>query len=401
MAKKIFLLLAVVLAALGLLGSGFLLGFEVGREVPNNTFVHVSEVKNINPPGSVAADFGIFWQAWSIIRDQYLHDPDVSAQAKVYGAVEGLVHALGDPNSAFFNPSDNKRFQEDIQGNFGGIGAELGIRDSRLVIVAPLKDTPAMRAGLKAGDYIVLINGSSTERITIEEAVRTIRGPEGTPVTLAIYRDDFDEPRDFTITRARIAVPTLDFEMRDTIAYVQLYSFNENSNSLFHNAIQEASNRGARGLILDLRNNPGGYLSVAIDLAGWFLPRGTIVVSEESRTQADEVFRAGGNEALKDMPVVVLVNGGSASASEILAGTLRDNRNTLLIGEQTFGKGTVQQLEPLPDGASLKITIAHWVLPSGAIIEGEGLAPDIVVESTDEDRDPQLERALEEIRKLL
>jgi carboxyl-terminal processing protease len=219
-------------------------------------------------------------------------------------------------------------------------------------------------------------------------------------------RDGWEKPKEVKIVRDTIVAPTLDFEMKEgNVAYIRLHSFNANANRLFYQAVLQGLSRGAKGMVLDMRNNPGGYLEVAVDLAGWFVPRGMIVVSEEGRAGVTQEFRAEGNAALEKFPVVVLVNGGSASASEILAGALRDLRDVKLVGEKTFGKGTVQQIVELRDGSSMKLTIAHWVLPSGKVLEGEGLEPDIEVVLSDEDleseNDVQLTKALEVLRPMM
>ncbi|MBM3257244.1 MAG: S41 family peptidase [Candidatus Liptonbacteria bacterium] len=399
--RRVGAIVGISLFAFLLVLGGAFVGFQAGIRMPKTILVKgVTGIDN----REVSADFGTFWQAWETIEDLHLKDKDVNAQEKVYGAISGLVGSLEDPYSDFFKPSDSKQFQDDIRGSFGGIGAELGIRKNQLLIIAPLKNTPASKAGLKAGDKILRVNSTSTDGISIDDAVRMIRGKEGTSLTLTIFRDSWERPKDIKIVREQITVPTLDFEMKEgDIGYLHLYSFNRNAGSLFYQAMVEASTQGARGLILDLRNNPGGYLEAAVNLAGWFLPRGTLVVSEEGREGVMDQLRANGNAALADFPVVVLINQGSASASEILAGALRDSRKVKLIGEQSFGKGTVQQLTDLRDGSSLKLTIAHWVLPSGAILEGKGLMPDIEVKKTDEDeekkRDPQLDKAIEVLKQ--
>lgn len=396
--RKIITAGLILVAVAALTGSGFLLGFKEGKKFPQTIIVR--GVANVDSGEPQNVDFGVFWQAWQKISDVYLKNEDVSNNNKVYGAISGLVGSLGDPYSEFFAPEDNKKFQEDVEGNFGGIGAELGIKDGQIVIIAPLKDTPASRAGLMAGDKILKVNSTSTDGLTIERAVGMIRGPENTVVTLTILREGWEVPKDFKITRANIVVPTIDVTNLDNhITRLELHSFNANADFLFYQAMFKALTSGSRGLILDLRNNPGGYLEVAVDLAGWFLPRGSLVVSEEGRSVGKQEFRANGNAALVDFPVVVLINGGSASASEILAGALRDARKIKLIGEISFGKGTVQQLEPLSDGSSLKLTVAHWVLPSGHVLENEGLKPDYEVKISDDDvknkRDPQLDKAIE------
>lgn len=397
--KQILIGVAIALAVVALSGSGFLFGFKLGQKLPQTLLVR--GVVNVDA-GQPAVDFSAFWQAWQLIGENYLKDKDVSSDEKVYGAIRGLVGSLDDPHSEYFDPAENRKFQEDIQGNFGGVGIEIDVRKSQLVVVAPLSDTPASRAGLRAGDKILMINTSSTEGISVNQAVKWIRGPAGTTVTLTIFRDAWEKPKEIAITRATIEIPTLDVDIQDGIAHLRLHSFNANAVRLFYDAAVKTLSEGSRGMVLDLRNNPGGYLEVSVHLAGWFLPRGTLVVSESSRAGTEDEFKADGNAAFAKFPVVVLMNQGSASASEILAGALRDERRVKLVGEKTFGKGTVQQLLPLKDGSSLKLTIAHWVLPNGQILEGNGLVPDVEVKLTDEDiengRDPQLQKAIEILR---
>ncbi|MEK7180740.1 MAG: S41 family peptidase [Patescibacteria group bacterium] len=396
--KNIPLKVLVVFLTLAILGGVFWFGFDSGRNVPKTILVR--GVDNIKNPGNITADFITFWEAWNLINKEYLKAPEVKNQDKVYGAISGLINSLGDPNSEFFNPDDGKKFGEDVQGNFGGIGAEIGMDSGHLIVVSPLKGTPAEKAGLKPKDFIVEINSTSTEGMSVEGAVKIIRGEIGTKVKLTIIREGLEKPRDFSITRENISIPTLDFEMKDgDIAYVALRSFNANANSLFFNAMTKILSNGSRGMVLDLRNNPGGFLQVAIDLAGWFLPRGTLVVKEASRIEGEKKFLSSGNAALKNFPVVVLMNGGSASASEILAGALRDQRQVKIIGEKSFGKGTVQQIESLSDGSSVKITIAHWIMPKGKLIDHVGIEPDFNIKLTDKDitdkKDPQLDKAIE------
>jgi len=393
----------VIIIVAAIFGGGFYLGFDRGQQFPKN--IIVTGVTGIDPNEPVTADFGVFWQAWAKINQKFLSNSEVTDQEKVYGAISGLVRSLGDDHAEFFSPSDSEKFEEDIRGNFGGIGAEIGFRDGELTVIAPLKDTPAWKAGLQSGDRILWVDSTSTDGLTVDESVKIIRGEVGTNVVLTIYREGWEKAEDITITRSNIQVPTLDYEIRDDkIAYIALYSFNTNSNQLFYDAMLDALSKNAKGLILDLRNNPGGFLQVSVDLAGWFVPKGEVVVSEKSRNDALE-FVSQGNGSLKKLPTVILVNGGSASASEILAGALKDINGTKLVGETTFGKGTVQELETLGDGSTLKLTTANWVLPSGKIIDQEGLKPDYEVELTEKDieeeNDPQLEKAVEVLNEII
>jgi carboxyl-terminal processing protease len=388
----VLVVLAVIAAA------SFWQGFNYGQNFPKN--IVIQGVANIENQTGSQADFSVFWQTWKLIEDNYLKNSEINNEERVRGAVKGLVGSLGDPYSEYLPPEDSQKFQEDISGTFGGIGAELGIRKNQLIIVAPLKNTPASRAGILAGDKILRVNASSTEGISVDQAVRWIRGEVGTEVKLLLLRDSWEEPKEFTITRELITIPTLDLEMKNgDIAYIQLYSFNANAPRLFAGAALTVLGQKSKGIILDLRNNPGGFLEVAVNVAGWFLDRGMLVVSEESRAGTEEKLYARGSGALKNIPLVILINKGSASASEILAGALRVHKGAILVGEQSFGKGTVQKILELKDGSSLKLTVAHWVLPNGEILEEKGLVPDVEVKMTEEDikekRDPQLDKALE------
>ena len=401
--KRILTAVLVIFAVAALLGSGFFWGYKIGRTVPETILVEGVGGLEEEKPESV--DFGTFWQAWEEIDNTYLNSEKIDNQNRMYGAIKGLIGALGDPYSEFFKPDDSEKFQEDIQGSFGGVGMELGVRDNQVVVVSPLKGTPASRAGIEPGDKILAVNSSSTLGISVDQAVKWIRGPIGEPVTLSILRDGWEIPKDFTIVRENITIPTLEVDLLQDgkIAHVKLFSFNANASSLLYKETLNFLAKGAEGMILDLRNNPGGFLEVSVDLAGWFVPRGSLVVTQEGRGEQKQEFRAVGNEALKDFPLVILVNKGSASASEILAGAIKVNRDDVkLVGEKTFGKGTVQELRDLRDGSSLKLTVAHWVLPNGKILEGEGIEPDIKVELTPEDvenkKDPQLEKAVEVLK---
>ena len=384
-------------------GSSFYLGYYKGVREPKELTVNLTNIdSDINP-----TNFGIFWEVWDKLKNEHIDGAKAQDQNLVYGAISGLVGALDDPNTIFFPPADSKKFVEDVRGSFGGIGAEIGIKDSQLVVIAPLKNSPAEKSGLKTKDQILEIDGEPTGGLAdVGEAVKKIRGEVGTSVALTIAREQWEQPKKISIVREVIQIPTVDWELKENnIAYIRLYSFNERAAFAFHNAIIEASLKGADGVILDLRNNPGGFLEVAVELAGWFLDKGKLVVAEEFRSGERRDFYANGNAALRDIPTVILVNGGSASASEILAGALRDHLGTKLIGEKTFGKGTVQELQDLSDGSSLKVTIAHWLLPKGAVIEKNGLEPDVEVKPSEDDlkneKDPQLDKAIEILKSQL
>lgn len=362
-------------------------------------------VMNIEAGQPEGVDFSLFWDAWRVIQEEYAGAEPLDFQAMVHGAIKGMVNSLGDPYTAFMTPEDSKIFLDDISGSFSGIGVEIGIRDEKLLVIAPLEGTPAARAGLRAGDHIVKINEDTfTADMAIDQAVTLIRGPEGTEVTLLVLREGWEEPREFVIERAVINIPSLRWEMKEGVGYLKIFQFSEKLRSDFQDIegeVFQASNK----VIIDLRNNPGGFLHVAVDIAGRFLQKGDVVVIEDFGSFAEqEEHKARGNALLYDHKVVVLINEGSASASEILAGALRDNRGVLLIGEKSFGKGSVQELKELKDESSIKVTVAKWLTPKGNLITEKGLEPDIEVQVSDEDldagRDPQLDKAIEVLKNL-
>ena len=362
----------------------------------------------INPEEGkpLVADFSLFWRTWAIIQEKFVDKENFDYQQMLYGAISGMVDALEDPHTVFFTPEEAKKFKEEVSGKFEGVGMEVGIRENELTVIAPLEGTPAQKAGLRAGDKIVKIGDKITIDLTIDEAVSLIRGPKGTEVTLTIFRGGWETPRDIALIREVIEIPSLKWELKENgIVYIRLYHFHEKAGTDFSRAAFDILQTPAKKIILDLRNNPGGYLEVSQDIAGWFLERGQVVVIEDfGEGKEKEYYEAEGNELLLGYPIVVLINQGSASASEILAAALRDNRGIKIIGETSFGKGSVQELEDLPEGSSLKITIAKWLTPKGEILTDVGLEPDIKIEMTEEDyeedRDPQLEKAIEIIKEL-
>ncbi len=391
--------IALIILCIGIAGVG---GYELGTRRPQ-TF-EVKGIENADKGITPKEDFAIFWDSWQMIQNSYLRAGEVKSGDMIYGAASGLVGALDDPYSVFMDPEEAKRFGEDINGNFGGIGAEIGLKNDQVVVIAPLKDSPAEKSGLLAGDKLYEINASSTVGMSISEAVKKIRGPKGTTVTFLIGRAGSDKPVTIKIVRDTIKIPVVEWTMKDgSIAHVQLYTFSENSATLVRTAIQEAQAAGAKGMVLDMRNNPGGYLDAAVAIASYFMDAGLPVVFEEFRNGKRDTFFSNGTPIAKGIPLTILLNGGSASASEILAGTLKDNLGTQIIGEKSFGKGTVQELTELRGGAEIKLTIAHWILPKGTQIDKNGIVPDIAIKITDEDRekkrDPQLTKALEIVKK--
>ena len=396
-AKRIGIALLLVCVLAGVAYGSYTMGLKDGTK----RSVVITDSKQL-----INADFSLFWDAIDMVRGKFVDAEGVKDEKLLYGAIKGAIAAFDDPYTSYFEPSDAKKFEEDLQGSFGGIGAEIGMRNEQILIISPLKGNPAEAVGLKPMDKILKIGDKFTAGMTVEDAVKMIRGEAGTEVSLLIMRNGWTDAKDFTIKRAVINVPTLDTAMKTLpsgkkVVHMQLYNFNANVPELFYNASFAAAKNGADGVVLDMRNNPGGFLDVATEIAGWFMQGGKVVVKERTRDGSEEVLRANGNAAFADLPVVVLVNAGSASASEILAGALRDNRGAKLIGEKTFGKGSVQEVERMKNGATIKVTIAHWLTPNGEKIDKVGLKPDIEVLISDADaekkKDPQLDKALEVI----
>ena len=403
--RKIGKTVIVILAGLILLTGVFIVGVNIGKKYYPSIKL-VRGVKNLETNKPADVDFNLLWDAWRLIQNDYVKSDELNNQEMVYGAVRGLLSSLGDPYSTFFDPQEAKKFSENVTGNFSGIGIEIGVKKNILTVISPIKGTPAWEAGLKPGDQIVAIDGKESLKMSSEEAVDLIRGPAGTEIKLTIFRSSFDKPQDFTIKREEIFVPSVKTEfLQNNIAHITLSSFSDNTNYEFYRAVLEVLVKNSPAVILDLRNNPGGYLEVSVDLAGWFLKRGEVVIRESVKGEDETVFRANGNQALLDIPIVILVNEGSASASEILAGALRDNRQIKIIGEKTFGKGSVQEVENMANDSMIKLTIAEWLTPNGLSLNGNGLEPDYKVELTDEDyendKDPQLDKAIEVVQQLI
>ena len=397
--KSILASVGVLAIMTGLTGGGYYYGFQTGQKQTKH--IEITGVNNITPPSGVEADFEPFWQAWSVLKSEYIDGAKINNQDMVYGAINGMVNSLGDPYTVYFKPSDAQSFSQDLNGNFGGVGIEIDLQANQLVIIAPLKGTPAESAGLLAKDKIEAIDGKSTSGKTLDEAVNLMRGQVGTPVTLSILRDGWSKPKNFKIIRQTIEVPTVDWKMiNGNIIYLQLYSFNQNTDAAFSQAVTAGLSQGGKAMILDLRNNPGGYLNVAVDTAGWFLKDGSTVVEEVNAQNQKTTLTAQGSQTLLNMPVVVLINGGSASAAEILAGALHDDRGIQLVGTQSFGKGSVQELVTLGDGSTLKVTIAKWLLPNGEWINKVGLTPSIKIAdpAVGAKNDPPLDKATKMIK---
>ena len=403
--KKIILPVALALAFVAV----FSIGFFSGK-------AHMAEASKIQALSaslggekgkSESVDFSLFWKAWSTVNDKFVQTKATSTLAtdkdRVYGAIKGMVDSLGDPYTTFFPPVEAKNFESEIEGNFEGVGMEMGIKNGFLTVVTPMKGSPAEKAGMRSGDKVIQIDSVITLDMSIDQAVKLIRGKKGTTVTLLVSREGVEKPFEISIVRDVINLPTLDtnFNKQDGIFTIKLYNFSAQSASLFRNALRDFVNSGSNKLILDLRGNPGGFLDSAVDMASWFLPPGkTVVVEDYGKGSQQIVERSRGYNIFSDnLRMVILVDGGSASASEILAGALSEQGKATLVGTKTFGKGSVQEYIKLNDETSLKVTVARWLTPNGKSISEGGLAPDIEVKITPEDtaagKDPQMQKAIE------
>lgn len=348
------------------------------------------------------ADLAPFFKAWNLLDENFVSATStakVTPQEKVWGAIGGLATSFGDPYTTFFPPKEKDIFDSQVQGNFSGVGMEIGIKNNTLAVVSPMKGTPASRAGVRSGDFILKIDGKDTSGMSTDDAVSLIRGKEGTTVTLELQRGQ-GKPFEVSIVRETITLPTVDTTLRpDGVYVIKVYTFNSLAPDMFRNALRSFANSGSNKLVIDLRGNPGGYLEAAVDMASWFLPVGKIIVTEDYGTkQSSDIQRSRGYDVFDgNIKLAVLIDEGSASASEIFAGALRDHSKATLIGEKSFGKGSVQQLFDITSDTSLKITIARWLTPNGLSISHEGITPDIVVSISDDDikaaRDPQVDRA--------
>lgn len=404
--RSISLYLVIIFVLLALTG-GFVLGKKQGLQTMTNgnakqTGQSYGKVldKNSALPNYLTKDinFSLFWDVWNKIQSEYIDRPAGETNL-FYGAISGLVNSLNDPYSVFLPPEPAKEFQDDLNGKFEGIGAEIGIQDELLTIISPLSDSPAEKAGLRPKDRVIEIDGVSTQKMNVNEAVSRIRGDKGTTVILKIFRDSDNNFHTISIVRDTIHIKSVKWEMKDNVAVIKITNFNSDTDALFQKAVNDILLKKPQGIVLDLRSNPGGYLDRAITIASYWLPTGKVVVQEEFAGKAPEKYLANGQAQFKNYPTVVLVNQGSASASEIVAGALRDNQVAKLVGEKTYGKGSVQNLEELSDGSALKLTIARWLTPSGSQINVVGIEPDVKVELTEADinagKDPQLDKALE------
>ncbi len=392
--SKIKYIGATFLLVLAVFGTGLYLGLQSGAE---ESFASVLGKEKTSPEKNV--DLAKFWKVWKTIDEKYPGAEEISEEARIEGAISGLLLTLDDPYSVYYNKEEAKSFREDISGSFIGVGMEVGLKDRVPTVIAPLKNTPAERAGIKPGDRILEIDGVTTIGDTLEQTVRKIRGERGTTVVFTVSREGEEEPIKISIARGVINIPTLDIVKRpDGIFVIKLYSFSASSPNLFRNALRDFADSKMDKLVIDLRGNPGGYLDAAISVSSWFLPSGKVIVTEDKGENVEQTaFRSKGYNAFGDnLKVVILIDNGSASASEIVAGALRDHKKALLVGDTSFGKGSVQEVISITGETLLKITIAKWLTPGGISISEKGLEPDYkVVEDKNPLTDLQMNKAVE------
>lgn len=409
--KKILKIILKVVVMAAIVGASFGAGLylpgrnEAIKRLATGEAVYAGQVlgKYSQPKrGYLTQDenFSLFWDVWDALKKEYVDKSKLNEKELFYGAIKGMVASVGDPYTVFMDPKTAQEFESDMAGTFEGIGAEIGIRKDTLTVIAPLADSPAAQAGLRAGDKIYAIDGKSTAGITIDEAVNKIRGPKGTVVKLTILREGMEQAKEIPITRSTITVKSVTGEevKGKDIYKITITNFNDDTKDLFEKEVLNVLAKNPKGIILDLRNNPGGYLDTAIDVASEWIDNGLIVTEKFSQDKKND-FSATGHARLKDYKTVILVNEGSASASEIVAGALKDHGKATLVGKTTFGKGSVQTLESLDDGSSLKVTVAKWMTPNGYNINEVGIKPDVEVDMTQADydsgKDPQLDKAIE------
>ncbi|MCK4635674.1 MAG: S41 family peptidase [Candidatus Moranbacteria bacterium] len=387
---------------------GFFLGKELtGEKISTIPFNNSSTVENAISKNE-EIDFTLFWEVWDLLEKKYVDHDQLDSQEMMYGAINGMLMSTGDPHTIFLDAEQKKALEEELSGDFEGIGAEIGIKDNILTVVSPLDDSPAMRSGLMAGDKIVKINGEETSGLNIYEAVSKIKGKKGTEVVLNIYRSGEDDVRDVSVIRDAINVKSVKVEFVGDVAHIKLMQFGLHTKNELEKVIGEIQDtKNIKGVVLDVRNNSGGYMGTAIEVASKFLKNDLLVVSQLEVDDKEEKHYSYGYAPFVNIPVVVLINEGSASASEIVAGALRDNRDDIvLVGKKSYGKGSVQELIPnkaTKKKTAAKITIAKWFTPNGDQINEKGIEPDVEVEFSIEDyendRDPQLDKAIEVLKE--
>lgn len=421
--RNIFLGISLLLIAFGV-------GYKAGISDIGRSWIQKTPVVNSIPVRPANVDFSLFWDAWERLNRYYIDKKALDPQKMVYGAISGMVSSLGDPYTVFLPPDQNKEAKDDLGGKFEGIGAQLGIKDKKVVVVAPLAGTPAEKAGLRPGDWIIKVDGKETTNWTLPETVAKIRGPKGSSVNLTILHKDATKSADLSVVRETISVSSVEWEKKNVkmanvegvsqlqivkedcndceeIIYLKLSRFGDQTTEEWNKAIDEIikttgqpGGQAVKGLVFDLRNNPGGYLSGSVFIASEFLKEGTVVI-QESASGGKQTYKVERKGKITDMPIVVLINKGSASASEIVAGALGVRGRAKVVGETSFGKGSIQEAQELSGGSGIHITTAKWLLPNGKWINGSGIEPDIKVENDEAkpDEDLQLVKAIETLIK--
>jgi len=384
------MLLVIASLCVGIFTSGYLVGyyrpFAVGPKG--------------GTPAQLENEFKPFWEAWDLIQSNYIGRP-VDSNQLAQGALKGMIDSLHDPYSYYLSPDEFKEYHGGDKKTFEGVGIEVGMRNNKLTIIAPIEDSPAEKAGIKAGDIIVEIDGEDAAKMTLEEATTRLRGPKGTQVTIAVERQGFTQSLKFTITRDVIHItPVSSRVLSSQIGYLKLSSFSDDAANEFKKGLSKILEEKPKGIILDLRHNPGGFVDAAIEVASQFIKSGPVMIEDTGRGQRKTIeARSGGQATDESLALVVLIDGGTASASEIVAGALQDRGRGKLVGTKSFGKGVEGVMHPLSDNSALQLTVANWLTPNGRSIKDTGLTPDVVVEMTEADiaagRDPQLDKAVE------
>ena len=391
--SKLGKIFCLVIFAVILFSAGYLVGHK------NMVFESVYKPKVINmellKPRTV--DFSLFWKAWDMVTSNafYKNDP----QKMVYGAISGMVSSLNDPYSVFMSPDENKTFMQDLSGQIEGIGAELSVKDGKLIVISPIDGSPAQKAGLRPNDQILKVDDAAVDSMTLDEAINKIRGAAGTKVKLTMMRDGWSAPQIIEITRDKITIKSVQWSMKGEVGYIKVSQFGDDTSNLMHQAATEIASKNPKAIILDLRRNPGGYLQSAVDMVGIFSPKDTVVVKEKDKSGKIQIEKTIEDPIFAQTKLIVLIDEGSASASEIVSGALQDNGRATLVGKTSFGKGSVQEMEDLGNGATIKLTIAEWLTPKDRQISHKGIDPDVKIDLTEDDikadRDPQLDKALE------
>ncbi len=403
----------LIFSIAGTICLSFFLGFHVGttgngfaQEPQSSVEVKEQVVNTKEKAQTEEIDFNQFWKIWKMVRANYVDQP-VDETPLYHGAIKGMVAGLDDEHSVYLPPVKAKVFSEGLSGEFGGIGAEIGIRDEQLVVIAPLPETPAEKAGLVSGDKILAVDGTETRGLSVEEAVKIIKGKPGTTVVLTVSHNGFETVEEVPIVREIITIPTVLWEQKDNnIAYLRISYFNEDTLNQFNTKVKELLLESPKGIILDLRSNPGGFLQTAVLVASEWVEDGVIVREVFQNKQNTKEYTSKGANRLAQIPTVILVDKGTASGSEIVAGALQDYKKAVIIGTKTFGKGSVQSYEKFPDGSALKLTVAKWFTPENRGIDKEGIEPDIILEEMFQKgeefengfKDLGIERAIQELQ---